>query len=261
MHNIKLDKTYSGRQTLGNETIIDVFLYDENTHHSQIETDPNNIPEEIDVQTIKPEEHDIKIEVTEHDYCSDVNDTNEEMNVDHSYCLPASHEGLPKAQKEKIEQDESNKLIYGLETYCREENRSTNKPIPTNNIKQLIQLNRKDIKFNNTKIIVFGKKVEGSFLAKLGKLIQVPSRNAVSTNKETRNFKVTLPKNRLKSMGEALPYLFKRLPLYSDLATNVNYKRMYPFTAPSLKEFVSWNVAKRRSSEVCSNNGAILLIV
>ncbi|EEZ97471.1 YEATS domain-containing protein 2 [Tribolium castaneum] len=206
VHNIKLDKTFSGRQTLGNETIVDVFLYDS----------------------------EVKAEV-EHDYCSDVETKIEEVNFDHCYCMPASSEGLPKLKKEKIEQDEDNKLIYGLESYCGE----NHEKITPN---QLV-LNRKDIRFNNTKILVFGQKLEGCVLTKL---IQNHSRNAKS---EANNFKLVLPSHRFKNMGEALPFLFKRLPLFSDLANNANYKRIYPFTASSLKEFVSWNVGKRRSSE------------
>lgn len=203
VHNIKLDKTFSGRQTLGNETIIDVFLY---------ETE-NNI---------------------EHDYCSV-----EESKVwgDHSYSLPPSHEGLPKLKKENIEQDESNKLIYGLESYFNGNNKINKTP-------NLIQLNRKDIKFNNTKILVFGKKLEGCMLSKF-----IQNSRVISNKPEVNSFNLVLPQNRFKNMGEALNYVFKKMPLYSDLANNLNYKRFYPFTASSLKEFVSWNVGKRRSSE------------
>lgn len=174
-----------------------MFLYDDNHHQL-----PKVKNEEIKIET-----EDIKIEIEEapssieHDYCCEI--TNE-VNFDHSYCLSPSHVSLP-LKKEKIEQDESNALIYGLDGYYTDEYTQIKK---TNN-----------------------KKTD-------------------STNISLNEYFV-LPKNRFKNMGEALPYLFKRLPLYSDLANNINYKRSFPFTASSLKEFVSWNIGKRRSSEVC----------
>lgn len=39
IHNLKLDKTYRGRQTLGNETLVDIYLYHE---EQEEETEPND---------------------------------------------------------------------------------------------------------------------------------------------------------------------------------------------------------------------------
>jgi hypothetical protein len=269
VHNIKLDKTYSGRQTLGNETLVDVFLYDDNKSAFKCEPELNNhnCPLLILEEDIKIEELDLS-EVastsTEHDYCSGAKNktnekpTNDRIIFDHPYCRPTSYESLPKVKREKVEQDESNKLIYGLDSYLREskeeeeDDRRNRTIITANTFNHLGPLNRKDIKFSNTKIIVLGKKIDGCILTNWNKLTSARLvRDVVNVpNKyESNSFKVSLPKNAFKNMGEALPYLFKRLPLYSELASNVSYKRVYPFTASTLKDFVSWNVGKRRSSE------------
>ncbi|RZC38888.1 YEATS domain-containing protein 2 [Asbolus verrucosus] len=198
IHNIKLDKTYSGRQTLGNETIIDVFLYDNNIEHISnqepelinqlISQNHNNLIEiedtKVEEQILTEDLQNVASTSAEHDYCfgqlkiekEENGIKNDDLSFDHSYCLPSMDENSSKISRDLI---------------------------------------------------------------------------TLTNKSEQNNFKVTLPKNKFKNMGEALPYLFKRLPLYSELANNVNYKRLYPFTASTLKEFVSWNVGKRRSSEVC----------
>lgn len=51
-------------------------------------------------------------------------------------------------------------------------------------------------------------------------------------------------------MGEALPFLFKRLPLWTTEANDLDYKCTYPFTACLEKEFMSWNIGKRLAAEV-----------
>jgi hypothetical protein len=110
---------------------VDVFLYDDNKSAFKCEPELNNhnCPLLILEEDIKIEELDLS-EVastsTEHDYCSGAKNktnekpTNDRSIFDHPYCRPASYESLPKVKREKVEQDESNKLIYGLDSYLRE---------------------------------------------------------------------------------------------------------------------------------------------
>lgn len=65
-------------------------------------------------------------------------------------------------------------------------------------------------------------------------------------------FRVNFPKRQFKSVGEALPYLFKRLPLWSEQANDPSFKSVYPYVANSEAEFTSWNIGKQLSSEVIS---------
>lgn len=63
---------------------------------------------------------------------------------------------------------------------------------------------------------------------------------------------MNFPKRQFKSVGEALPYLFKRLPLWSEQANDPSFKSVYPYVANSEAEFTSWNIGKQLSSEVIS---------
>lgn len=65
-----------------------------------------------------------------------------------------------------------------------------------------------------------------------------------------KKYNINFPSHMFKNVSEALPYLFKRLPLVFKLASDINYKCSYPFTAESIEEYQSWNIGKRLSSEV-----------
>lgn len=237
IHNLKLDKTYTGRQTLGNETIVEVFLYDNIVNkNEEVKLEEEDI-EIDDVEGMK----EIKTEKTfentaEHDYCFDRSDTSLLL-IEHSYSSIDGNKIISKVEQ-AVEQDEDNILIHGLgDSYLDSQNsivtnNKASKNIISLTLNQLIQLSRKD---TNKKIIILGRRNEK----------MLPETKVLTV----LDFKVNLPKNKFKNMGEALPYLFKRLPLYSDLANNDVYKRLYPFTMSSLKDF--WNIGKRRSAEVC----------
>lgn len=51
-------------------------------------------------------------------------------------------------------------------------------------------------------------------------------------------------------MGEVLPYLMVRFPLWSEKALDPNYKRAFPYVAVSQQQYESWNIGKRINAEV-----------
>lgn len=81
-----------------------------------------------------------------------------------------------------------------------------------------------------------------------GNLYLVKPKSAAKPMERLERLK--LPEHKFKTMGEALGYLFKRLPLWSPEAKQSRYKRTYPFCACSEKEFMSWNIGKKLSAEV-----------
>lgn len=81
-----------------------------------------------------------------------------------------------------------------------------------------------------------------------GSLYLVKPKSAAKPMERLERLK--LPEHKFKTMGEALGYLFKRLPLWSPEAKQSRYKRTYPFCACSEKEFMSWNIGKKLSAEV-----------
>lgn len=60
-----------------------------------------------------------------------------------------------------------------------------------------------------------------------------------------------IPKDKFRNMGEVLPYLFRRFPLWSYHAKDPSYKREFPHVASSKQEYESWNIGKRINAEVC----------
>ncbi|KAJ8961459.1 hypothetical protein NQ318_014707 [Aromia moschata] len=331
VHNLKLDKTYTGRQTLGNETIVDVYLHD-NDFNLQSDGIENESPiEELDENfindlkcelTIKEEQIDspgvsdfVKTEPllvndttedlastsNEHNYCYEkdivkdnvVKDVNVTVPIpcsstcfllDHSYSLPYSehkdsaYDNNTPRNKTDIKPNQSdNNLIYGLgESYTendieksnvinkyRKVEPSVNVNISWESLKLLLQLLASLLGFYLRVLTscfsvmeTLCKYVSLSDLNPLlGVLTVIHPYNIMNALKKkiviNENYEVTLPKNRFKNMGEALPYLFKRLPLYSTTANCIDYKCMYPFTATSEVEFSSWNIGKRINSEWC----------
>ncbi|XP_044756211.1 YEATS domain-containing protein 2-like [Coccinella septempunctata] len=145
-HNLKLDKTYSGRQTLGNETIFDFYLYDDKLNNSSESEDIQGYINSSNSHSRVEKKHEI-VAVTdiceketansteesvpnfEHDYCTedmkpDIGEiTLTENNYDshsfeHSYSYPPTHEFFNievKKNKPELIQQQKNPLIYGLD--------------------------------------------------------------------------------------------------------------------------------------------------
>lgn len=62
--------------------------------------------------------------------------------------------------------------------------------------------------------------------------------------------RISLPEDNFYCVIEALPFLFKRLPLIVSYSNYLKYKCMYPYVANSFEEFSKWSTEKRCSSEV-----------
>ncbi|KAL3276558.1 hypothetical protein HHI36_011932 [Cryptolaemus montrouzieri] len=319
VHNLKLDKTYSGRQTLGNESIIDLYLYDDKITNIQeseeFQTRINyvngdekgfikkheivavtDICEKTELQERGSDLQQECIPNFEHDYCTeedikpnvrsvDVNHSNQIMNMDHCYSYPSTHEFLnieTKCNSPQYIEQEENALIYGLdESYSESHEDATNKE-PLYYRKTLVyttkphssKTNQPSTSQSRGKAAVIKRKPQESLLRKMFNTkinAQFVPTTSVSSDIEVKaemsdngnnvpesdndKFQIVLPRRidmnvpKFKNIGEVLPYLFKRLPLISELARNLKYRSVYPFTACSLTEYVSWNIAKQSSAE------------
>ncbi|KAG5891584.1 hypothetical protein JTB14_022249 [Gonioctena quinquepunctata] len=324
VHNLKLDKTYTGRQTLGNETIVDVYLHDDNelskpetitkppdvlednhtikypSLHSEIKIEDESTDcepvcnfdsslaqytnFESDYLPLNFDKHDSHFAETstfltrsdstltnsqsdsayghsdtasmsfEHDYCQDDgdiiednfidNDVEMEINVfleyfhfEHSYSLPVEWENTgykceesDKGATKECDQGD-NKLIFGVDdTYLKGEYTSSVK----------VSVQPKQNTPNPLTCLTNGYK-ERKLVTNLESLTITPLYES--------SYKVTLPQNKFKSIGEALPFLFKRFLLWNELAIHDGYRTMYPFVATSREVFKSWNIGKQLNSE------------
>ncbi|XP_019875254.2 YEATS domain-containing protein 2 [Aethina tumida] len=282
VHNLKLDQKHTGRQCLGNETIVDLYLHDENDPMDSHLDDliKKEIGDSTDI-VIKDE-----LLLDDVDQCDitfgnqmkseDVNSLNNDpyfgdvlaSNLnDHNYSLHHSFEGINiKPDIEDLQPvNPDTPLVYGLEDYMHNGKKygrqslspkksidaSVDKKSPvksptikmlTNSLGQNVYLISNGPISNRNVFMVKGKHPQS--------ILKTDDVNKLVQEKINYNeFKIKLPPNKFKNMGEVLPYLFKKLPLHSKLADNLNYKCTYPFTALSLKEYASFNVGKKLSTE------------
>ncbi|XP_045469102.1 YEATS domain-containing protein 2 [Harmonia axyridis] len=294
VHNLKLDKTYSGRQTLGNETIIDLYLYNDklNTSSESEDIHSNNIS--MDSMVGDSKKHEI-VAVTdicekekpsmsatkeiipnfEHDYCTeDVKPNMNEMilnrnesvslNYEHSYSYPPTHEffniDVKKSKPEAIEQ-EKNPLIYGLDDSYSETCSDMKRKEPLFYRKTLVYTTKEPNKSNQTTLLNKGKaagtkrKSQDSLLKKMytkklyAQVASSSNQNSEKCSTDSLQVYMKLPRNdsnmlKFKNLGEALPYIFKRMPLILDVK-----KTLFPFTASSSEEYYSWSVFKQTNAE------------
>lgn len=306
VHNLKLEKTFTGRQTLGNETLVDVYLHDNslekkpatitkppeemidnnlnNSVHSIFQNfdtelqqknnfDLDYIPldqtftqcepsneDYIHIKSEPPDQTTTSVDLIstrsdsaygcsdtasmsfEHDYCDVIEeqfvDNEVEMKViqlynaslEHSYSVASRTEDSDDIVNQhtvtshniNINGETGNKLIFGLgDNYLKESIPSVHNVVPKNLYLRQTELSR-------------------AFLIN----------NAVTEKQIVRlKFGISLPQNRFKSIGEAMPYLFKRFPLWNNKVKNRNFKSLYPFIASSQEEFEKWPFSKKLNSE------------
>lgn len=269
----------------GNETVVDLYLFENNTetnravqnalrvkdlktkaepvtsdasYEQNCNRDVQNVVTVNDAVIVKTEAESTTSDPSyEHDYYTsdselpiDVTDIKSEVDdfvqLDHTYCLPESSKnsidtnllqhGIDQEQEELKTTEEiicdfkSDMLING------------NSVFKSSAIKQLIpQLLSKDTRVKVLKIM--GKDGKTVIFSKNSSDVQ-------STAIDVHKFKINIPVEKFKCVLEVLPFLFRRLPLVTNLADNLSYRCRYPYVAQNLNEYFSWNIGRRRSSEV-----------
>ncbi|CAG9768909.1 unnamed protein product [Ceutorhynchus assimilis] len=307
IHQLKLDNTFTERQTLGNQTVVPLFLHED---LFQVKQDPDPVilnddnillPEslsdnnfdllQLDNMDLNPFLNDkiisiepIKIEPStsfEHDYCfDDITIKHEDLNIiddytiveqqnpefvlrDHAYTVPAIKEGQKSHKKQKTPIKQGyNELMYGLGTGYLDPGRSRPKKIVR---KASVMKSPEKLANNSKSLYKVLKTVTGQSIRVLPesfnqlllnngsivsvKLLKSPTKDNATTNCSKTSNILKLPNNnKFKNMGEVLPYLFKRLPIWNPEADE-DYKCTYPFTASSKNEYLSWNVGKKLAAE------------
>ncbi|XP_018564767.1 YEATS domain-containing protein 2 isoform X2 [Anoplophora glabripennis] len=272
VHNLKLDKTYTGRQTLVEppENQPDEEKYIETDNKVIIENTLMDVKEELPTTSADLEHnycHDKKIKVEED---VDVNvSVSETSLLDHSYSLPykdcddLSQSDRVKEEKSDSSGEQGNNLIFGLDETYRDERRKTEADISKDKcvVRTFTTATGQPIKvlpqsFNKV-ILSNGNIVQIKLLKTPPPLVKeidpAPVLEKLSNTKVDRidfeKYKVKFPKQQFKNVGEVLPYLFKRLPLWSEQANNPSFKCVYPYMASSEAEFSSWNIGKQLSCE------------
>lgn len=171
------------------------------------------------------------------------------VQLDHTYCLPHS----------SSDDSADTSLLHGIINQEEEESKTTeeiicdfksdllingNSVLKNSSIKQLIpQLLSKD---SHVKVLkIMGKDGKTVIISKSDSDIQ-------NTVIDYLKYKINIPVEKFKNVLEVLPFLFRRLPLVTNLADSLSYKCLYPYVAKNLNEYSSWNIGKRLSSEVGS---------
>lgn len=281
---------------LGNETVVDLYLYD--TVYNDAKTEPVVLnTNRTDVDPNLKEINNVnnpRSSSYEHDYCTSEmgeqekhkNDTQvgdaelkskaveneslEHIDLDHTYCM-TSADNCKKSSHLEFYDD---KLMYGLPYDEPPDSDKTIEEVICDFKLDFLNGNSlfKDISFNKLIPQLISKESGISVLklvSKNGNTIVINKNNGLQQSllkqglvidencfqREVptinyNKYKIHVPQNRFKTVMELLPFLFRRLPVISNLADDVSYKCSYPYIAKTLEEYLSWNIGKRLSSEV-----------
>ncbi|CAH0557463.1 unnamed protein product [Brassicogethes aeneus] len=270
VHNLKLDQKHTGRQCLGNETLVDLFLHEK---VSDLDNPVNNELQNEELQELQSEEllDDLhiepKLEFDSFNHDGDFVESFHSEYSDHDYSL--SEGSVKKLENNILNNNPDTPLIHGLddsffndntktENSKKESPKTIKSPIKSPTVKMITNSAGKNIYFItnsngpllNKNLFILKPKNPQTILKPedISKVLTSVAHN-FEPKIDYNQFKIELPENTFKNMGEVLPYLFKKLPLWSNLANNLNYKCTYPFTAPSFKDYSSYNVGKQLSAE------------
>lgn len=224
IHNLKLDKTYTGRQTLGNEMLVDIYLY------KGVEQDETDIESTCDGNVIEDE-------VTE-----DINDVTSFNEFD--------------KQNELTSSDEINEINY------ENVHEKPNLTIEENQIKlesdsnyyynRHINLDHNYAKCDNSFVSVLKRKRESSI-----------SNNHDEKRFQSDNDRtdlIDIPIGYFNTVIELLPYLLKRISLIRNETNIINSSNGdLPFMANSFAEYYNWNSMKQISCEVITTIDKLII--
>lgn len=233
----------------GNETVVDLFLY-ENNVEIKTETDvTKTVQQDVVVKTeLVPSNH------FEHDYyTSDIDLLEDKIKTEDINTVQLDHTYSLLHSSENSSTDTS--FLYGIND---EETKLTTEEIICD-FKSDLLINGNSV-FKNTTIKqliaeLLSKDTHVKVLKIMGKdgktLIISKSESGMQTTViDYDKYKINIPIEKFKCVLEMLPFLFRRLPLITNLAESLSYKCRYPYVAKNFDEYCSWNIGRRHSSEV-----------
>lgn len=271
---------------LGNETIVDLYLYNspnENENDANINLNPpaeNDVAVKSGIQV--DDDGDDSDFSFEHNYCTSkqqslipiestttqVDSTDDEnidcVMLDHCYCMNSAEQyqrktfytqNMPDISINGLSQDVTEQsdtieeIVYDFKTDIISDDSCIASNTQENGLKQstneVIHLLTQDGRI----LILSAPNASGKpqLLVQSGsKVVSAVQQQSLLENK----YKVKFPSDKFKNVLEALPFLFKRLPLITKFADQNEYISLYPYAASTLEEYCSWNLAKRLSCEV-----------
>lgn len=224
----------------GNETVVDLYLYENN-----LETKNLSIKEENLIKTESaPYEHDYYTSETEFPNEKKIK-IEDSVQLDHTYSLLHSYD---------ITVDTN--LIYGVNQE-QEEPRTAEEIVC--DFKSDLVINGNSVFKNSTIKQLTAKLLSKDTHVKVLKIMGKDGKTLIITKNDTgmqstvidyHKYKINIPIEKFKCVLEILPFLFRRLPLITNLADSLSYKSRYPYVAKDLNEYLSWNIGRRLSSEV-----------
>ncbi|KAB0789989.1 hypothetical protein PPYR_15735 [Photinus pyralis] len=251
IHNLKLDQTFSGQQTLGNETVANLFLYKNEKINDPLKENKNLEPYlPVHIKEEFEDRNDVTVP-SEHDYCtagSDIEPPASEVDPPHDLFKEHSYARAADSMPEEPPDEPENKNAYFI------------------NISELMNQNVQEggsdkLYVTNSSIIAIKKLKESqeSFLKKKiqsGSLLLPKASQQVNVQQPSfstlinyHKYEVHFPKDKFRNCSLALAYLLKKMPLITELGSNLDYKCTYPYVARSLQEYSKWNIGRRLSSE------------
>ena len=271
IHHLKLDRSYSGLQTLGAETIVDVMVYDnrnqlvvgspfDNDESMALDVKTEPFDAEDEPPNLQPV-NEIKIEPIEEE--EEEEETIEPPNVDQStavavsgdhdyFSCPATNGGRPSpSTSTTVAAQEKPKPIL---VRCFNKNGTVVK-LPLSLLRSAVILQpfrpAGESLLRPQFIAGGGSKICLTKAVKADSPCKQVSAETKLIN-ERHNLETCLEaigSSQWKSVRDCVRALARILPLVDAKAEDPVYRSVRPFSSPSQEAFASWSVGKRRSAE------------
>lgn len=282
IHHLKLDRTFTGLQTIGSETVADLWINMKDTPAIPIpkETKKQEI-EEIVLNNIK-EEKSLDKQKEEPKTIPENKTSYESVNfyTDHDYIVTnVKYDPEPSCHSQKVLKNHtihnSQNSIIETETCSSHNFKKIN--LGQNlieNPRTLLKINHKKVLLNKTVYISAQNDLttvelngnstindkhkldcfnNGSSLLNLSdideKRIYLKISNRITSEENARALVNLIDHAKPGSLYDMLKFVARRIPFITEKSTDLHYKLLYPYTSESYDVFSNCSSAKQRSLE------------
>lgn len=258
IHNLKLDRTYTGILTIGSETVVDIwlvvndkirpFVRDRNDLNDFISENTSNVPKPI-TKPIEEEKHkDVPLVVESSR--DDILEQNE--NVEDNIIIPLIDHDYIKTNfaptKRNVQVPESNNLKNNKKSLLKSNQENSNCAIIVDGGK-IISSNQ----FHNfdelpvcANVQVKSENINGNF-----EKFYIDPKNYAPDKKHAKNLISLIEQAKPKNLFSVLTLITRQIPLITEKARDENYKLLFPYACESYEVFNSYLPGKKCALERC----------
>ncbi|OXU25457.1 hypothetical protein TSAR_012047 [Trichomalopsis sarcophagae] len=281
IHHLKLDRTFTGLQTIGSETVADIWISMKDTSVISIQKEAKK--QDIVLNNIKEEKSSDKQEEPKTTPKNKTSYQSEKFYTDHDYIVtnvkydpePSCHSQKVQVLQNHIVHNPQNSII-GTETCSSNDFKKIN--LGQNlkeNPRTLLKINHKKVLLNNKTVYISTHsglaKAESnenssindkhmldylnneSGLSKMSdideKRMYLKISNHITSEENARSLENLINHAKPSSLDNMLKFVCRRMPLITEKSTDPHYKILYPYASESYEVFSNCSSAKQRSLE------------